>query len=150
MSPEKYFTQQQKDSMVASIQEAERNTSGEIRVHFENYCKKNVLDCAVQVFRELKMHKTALRNGVLIYIALKDKKMAVIGDAGIDAKVPDHFWDAIKNRMVERFRQGEICEGVCEAVLAAGEQLKKYFPRRPDDVNELPDEISFKTQKQES
>lgn len=150
MSPEKHFTQQEKDRMVASIQEAERNTSGEIRVHFENYCKKEVLDCAIQVFKELKMHKTAQRNGVLIYIALIDKKMAIIGDAGINEKVPENFWDRIKDRMVERFRKEEICEGVCEAVLAAGEQLKKYFPYQADDVNELSDEISFKTQKQES
>lgn len=150
MSPEKHFTQQEKDRMVASIQEAERNTSGEIRVHFENYCKKDVLDCAVEVFKELKMHKTSQRNGVLLYIALEDKKMAIIGDSGINEKVPDHFWDSIKNRMIEKFRQGEICEGVCEAVLAAGEQLKKYFPYQTGDINELPDELSFKTQKQES
>lgn len=145
MSPEKYFTQSQKDAMVTAIGQAEKNTSGEIRVHFENYCKKDVLDCAVQVFKELKMHKTTQRNGVLFYIALLDKKIAVIGDAGINAKVPDNFWDHIKNRMIERFKEGQICEGVCEAVLEAGQQLKRYFPCGVEDINELPDDLSFKS-----
>ena len=144
LSPEKHFTLEQKEAMVVAIQEAERNTSGEIRIHFENYCKKDVLDCAAQVFAQLKMHKTALRNGVLVYVALEDKKMAILGDAGIKAKVPFDFWDEIKNRMIERFRQGLICEGVCEAVRGIGIQLKKYFPCQPGDINELSDEISFK------
>ena len=144
LSPEKHFTLEQKEAMVVAIQEAERNTSGEIRIHFENYCKKDVLDCAAQVFAQLKMHKTALRNGVLVYVALEDKKMAILGDAGINAKVPFDFWDEIKNRMIETFRQGLICEGVCEAVRGIGIQLKKYFPCQPGDINELSDEISFK------
>lgn len=130
--------------MVAAIQEAEKNTSGEIRVHFENHCKKEVMDCALRVFTELKMHKTALRNGVLIYIALEDKKLAILGDAGINAKVPEHYWDRIKDTMIEKFKAGQICEGVCEAVLAVGQELKAFFPYHSDDVNELPDEISFK------
>lgn len=144
LSPEKHFTSAQKEAMVAAIQEAEKNTSGEIRIHFENYCKKDVLDCAAQVFAQLKMHKTALRNGVLVYVALEDKKMAILGDAGINAKVPANFWDEIKNRMIEKFRQGQICEGACEAVQEIGMQLKKYFPCQAEDKNELPDEISFK------
>lgn len=144
LSPEKHFTSAQKEAMVAAIQEAEKNTSGEIRIHFENYCKKDVLDCAAQVFAQLKMHKTALRNGVLVYVALEDKKMAILGDAGINAKVPANFWDEIKNRMIEKFRQGQICEGACEAVREIGMQLKKYFPCQAEDKNELPDEISFK------
>lgn len=144
MSPSKYFTPEQKAAMVSAIEEAEKNTSGEIRVHFENHCKKEVLDCAAQVFADLKMHKTAQRNGVLIYVALQDKKLAILGDAGINAKVADNFWDEIKNRMINRFKAGQICEGVCEAVLEAGQQLKKYFPYQADDVNELSDEISFK------
>lgn len=143
MSPEKYFTQEQKDAMVAAIQQAEKDTSGEIRIHVENLCKQEVLDRAAEVFAELKMHKTALRNGVLVYIALENKKLAIIGDAGINAKVPTNFWDNIKNHMVEQFRAGKVCEGICEAVQEAGKQLKQYFPCQEDDVNELPDEISF-------
>ena len=144
MSPSKRFTEEQKQAMVAAIQEAEKNTSGEIRVHSENHTSKDVLDRAAQVFAELKMHKTALRNGVLIFVALDDKKLAILGDAGTNAKVPADFWDETKNHMVEQFRQGQICEGVCEAVREAGKQLKAYFPYQSDDVNELPDEISFK------
>ncbi len=106
MSPEKYFTEEQKDMMVAAIREAEKNTSGEIRIHIENQCPKEVLDRAADVFANLKMQKTALRNGILFYIALVDKKMAILGDAGINAKVPDKYWDELKNRMIEKFKQG--------------------------------------------
>ncbi|WP_065220203.1 MULTISPECIES: TPM domain-containing protein [Butyricimonas] len=143
MSPEKSFTKEQKEAMVAAIQQAEKDTSGEIRVHIENRSKIKVLDRAADVFAELKMHKTALRNGVLIYVALLDHQLAILGDAGINTKVPAGFWDSIKTNMVEKFKQGLITEGICEAVLAAGEQLKAYFPYQEDDVNELPDDISF-------
>ena len=138
MSPEKAFTQQQKDAMVAAIKQAEKDTSGEIRVHIENRSKIDVLDRAADVFAHLNMHKTAQRNGVLIYVALLDHKSAILGDAGINAKVPADFWDSIMKNMVAKFK-----EGICEAVITAGEQLKVYFPYQTDDVNELPDEISF-------
>ena len=143
MSPEKSFTKEQKEAMVAAIQQAEKDTSGEIRVHIENRSKIKVLDRAADVFAELKMHKTALRNGVLIYVALLDHQLAILGDAGINSKVPAGFWDSIKTNMIEKFKQGLITEGICEAVLAAGEQLKAYFPYQDDDVSELPDDISF-------
>jgi len=143
MKPSDFFTSSQKEAMVTAIQQAEQNTSGEIRIHIEHHCPKEVLDRAAQVFAQLKMHKTALRNGVLIYVALKDHQLAILGDAGINAKVPDHFWDNIKDQLVVRFKAGQICEGLCEAVLAVGQQLKAYFPYRSDDINELPDEISF-------
>ena len=103
MSPEKAFTKEQKEAMVAAIQKAEKDTSGEIRVHIENRSKIEVLDRAADVFAELKMHKTALRNGVLIYVALLDHKLAILGDAGINSKVPTGFWDSIKTNMVEKF-----------------------------------------------
>lgn len=143
MKPSAYFTPEQKAAMVSAIREAEKNTSGEIRVHIENHTSKNILDRAAQVFAELKMHKTALRNGVLIYVALKDHRLAILGDAGINAKVPENFWDQIKNQMTDRFKAGNICEGICEAILASGRQLKAFFPYQPDDVNELSDEVSF-------
>lgn len=139
-----YFTPEQKGAMVEAIRQAEKDTSGEIRIHFENRAKKEILDRAAEVFAELKMQKTALRNGVLIYVALEDHKLAILGDAGINAKVPANFWDDIKNQMVAKFRQGQICEGVCEAVIQAGHQLKSFFPCQADDVNELPDDLSFK------
>ncbi|MDY4043750.1 MAG: TPM domain-containing protein [Marinifilaceae bacterium] len=143
MSPEKKFTEEQKAAMVAAIQQAEKATSGEIRVHIENHCRKNVLDRAADVFAQLKMHKTAARNGVLVYVALEDRKLAILGDAGINAKVPANFWEGIKIRMVEQFKQGLITEGIREAVLSAGNALKTYFPYQTDDKNELPDDISF-------
>ena len=129
--------------MVAAIQQAEKATSGEIRVHIENHCRKNVLDRAADVFAQLKMHKTAAQNGVLVYVALEDRKLAILGDAGINAKVPANFWEGIKIRMVEQFKQGLITEGIREAVLSAGNALKTYFPYQTDDKNELPDDISF-------
>lgn len=144
MKPSKRFTQEQKTAMTAAIREAELNTSGEIRIHFENHCGSNILDRAAHVFAELRMHQTALRNGVLIYVALDDHKLAILGDAGINSRVSPDFWDSIKNNMITRFKTGHICEGVCEATQAVGQQLKKLFPHQADDINELSDEISFK------
>ena len=143
MHPSKQFTSEEKEQIVQAIRDAEKATSGEIRVHLENHCTKPVLDRTAQVFAELKMHKTALRNGVLIYVALKDKQFAIIGDAGINAKVADNFWDSTKNLMLEEFRQGKLCEGICRGIREVGQQLKSYFPYQSDDVNELSDEISF-------
>lgn len=148
MSPAKYFTQEQKEAMVDAIRRAEKNTSGEIRIHVENRSPEKVLDRAAQVFAELKMHKTALRNGVLIYVALETHRLAILGDVGIHSKVPAGFWDGIKNRMVEQFKAGEVCRGICEAVTAVGEALKTLFPYRADDVNELSDDISFGKEEQ--
>lgn len=147
MSLEKYFTQVQQEAMIAAIQQAEKDTSGEIRIHIEKHCKKSPLDRAVEVFAELKMHKTALRNGVLVYIAVEDKKLSIIGDVGINTKVPANFWDGIKNNMVKNFQIGKICEGICEAIQETGKQLKQYFPCQEDDKNELIDDISFNDQK---
>lgn len=143
MSPEKAFTQQQKDAMVAAIKQAEKDTSGEIRVHIENRSKIDVLDRAADVFAHLNMHKTAQRNGVLIYVALLDHKSAILGDAGINAKVPADFWDSIMKNMVAKFKEGKITEGICEAVITAGEQLKVYFPYQTDDVNDFPTKSPF-------
>lgn len=137
------FNEAQKKAIVDSIKEAELNTSGEIQVHIENTCKKEVMDRATEVFASLNMHKTKLRNGVLFYLAVKDKKFAILGDAGINNVVPSDFWESIKNSMQTEFRQGKFTEGLCEGIRKAGEQLKSHFPYQSDDVNELPDDISF-------
>lgn len=134
---------EERERIVAAIKKAELNTSGEIRVHIESTCSENVLDRAAHYFEKLKMHKTALRNGVLFYLALEDRKFAILGDLGINNKVPIGFWDNIKAEMTLLFKNGDLTGGLERGVLMAGEQLKTHFPYQNDDVNELSDEISF-------
>lgn len=144
MKASDFFTDTQKKQIEEAISYAEKQTSCEVRVHIELYCKKSdVKDCASYTFARLGMHKTKLRNGVLIYLAIKDKKFAIIGDVGINIKVGQTFWDEVKNIMQEHFQQAKFTEGLVEAILMIGEKLKIYFPYQKDDVNELPDQISF-------
>jgi uncharacterized membrane protein len=143
MKASTFFTKEQQAQILASVKEAENETSGEIRVHIETYCKEDVLDRAAWIFKKLGMHSTAERNGVLFYLAVSDKKFAVIGDAGINSKVPAGFWDDVKELLQENFREGRFTEGLSRGIILAGTHLKKHFPHRKDDVNELPDEISF-------
>jgi uncharacterized membrane protein len=138
-----FFSREEQDRIRKAIYDAEQETSGEIRIHIENSCMVHVLDRAAFIFRKLKMHKTVLRNGVLIYLAIHDRKFAIIGDTGINQAVPEDFWDNIKKGMQDFFRQEAFAEGLCYAIKASGEQLKKYFPHKPGDVNELADDISF-------
>jgi uncharacterized membrane protein len=139
-----FLSEEEKQEVVRAIEEAERNTSGEIRVHIENFLEgKDVYKLAVQKFNQLGMHKTEQRNGVLVFVAVHDHKFAIIGDKGINEKVPDHFWEDTRNIMVEAFRKGDYTEGLRQGVLHAGEQLKAHFPFKRDDQNELSDEISF-------
>jgi uncharacterized membrane protein len=137
------FNDEEQQRIKQAVEAAEKNTSGEIRVCVEKTCSEDVLDRAAKYFAKLDMHKTKLRNGVLIYLATDDRKFAIIGDAGIDAVVPDGFWDQAKLDMLEQFKQGNLVEGVATGVKLAGEQLKKYFPYGDDDTNELSDDISF-------
>ena len=143
MNVRKYFSEENKLQLTNAIRVAETNTSGEIRVHIEKRCKEDVLDRAAYIFEKLEIHKTELRNGVLFYLAIEDHKFAILGDAGINQKVSDDFWDEIKEKMTGLFREGKITEGISTGILMAGEQLKKHFPWQKDDVNELSDEISF-------
>lgn len=142
--PQDLFTIAQQQEIIAAIKEAENNTSGEIRVHIEKNCKEDVLDHAAFIFDELEMQKTALRNGVLIYLAVEDRKLAILGDAGINLKVPKGFWDEIKDLMITNFKEGKFTEGLSQGIILAGEQLKKHYPHdKENDENELSDEISF-------
>ena len=100
LNPSVFFSKEEKKEIEQSIKEAEKNTSGEVRVHIESTCSENELDRAAYWFSELKMHKTELRNGVLIYMALSDRKFAIIGDIGINAKVAPDFWESTKEQMV--------------------------------------------------
>jgi uncharacterized membrane protein len=143
MKASSFFTKEQQAQILASVKEAENETSGEIRVHIESTLKGDVLDRAAWLFNKIGMQKTAERNGVLFYLAITDRKFAIIGDAGINQKVPAGFWDNISKHMSGRFKDGKFTEGLSEGIIMAGEQLKKHFPHQADDVNELPDEISF-------
>jgi len=127
----------------SAVMEAEKNTSGEIRVHIDNHCQGEVMDQAAWWFKKLKMHKTELRNGVLFYLAVKDRKFAILGDAGINAVTGDNYWDRIKEEMLAEFREGNFAQGLHRGILMAGEQLREHFPYQKDDVNELSDDISF-------
>lgn len=138
----KFFTEEQEGQIINAIREAELNTSGEIRVHIEEKCGANALDRATAVFNQLNMDATKLRNGILFYLATKDHKFSIIGDQGINDKVPDDFWDHIRDDMQNAFRQGKFTEGLCNGIEATGKALKEFFPYQDDDINELPDSIS--------
>ena len=137
------FTEEKKAAIKRAIEVAEMQTSGEIRVHIEDHCKKNVFDRAVDIFARLKMHKTALRTGILFYTVVADRKFVVIGDAGINKEVPEDFWNHIRERVLSFFKEDQITEGLMEGIRMAGEQLAACFPRQEGDVNELSNEISY-------
>ena len=143
MKASSFFTKEQQDQIKSAIGKAEKDTSGEIRVHIETSCKEDVLDRAAWIFGQLGMHKTAERNGVLFYLAVSDRKFAVIGDAGINSKVPEGFWDSVKEILRKNFVKGLFAEGLSEGIILAGRQLRTHFPYMIGDVNELADEISF-------
>jgi uncharacterized membrane protein len=143
MSVENFFSIEEKKQITDAIAEAEMNTSGEIRLHVEGRCKIDVLDRAAYIFGKLSMHETAQRNGVLFYLAVHDRKFAILGDAGINQMVPANFWDEIKETMLAFFKEGKFTDGLSRGILMAGQQLKDNFPFQSDDVNELSDEISF-------
>ena len=149
MNAASFFTKEQKAELLNSIKEAEKETSGEIRIHIETSCTEDVLDRAAWIFSKLKMYRTVDRNGVLFYLAVIDRKFAVIGDGGINAIVPENFWDTIKEEMEKYFRDGKFTEGLSRGILMAGSQLKTHFPYRKSDSNELSDEISFDNLKEE-
>lgn len=143
MKASEFFTKEQQAQILTAVKEAEKATSGEIRVHIETSFKGDVLDRAAWVFGKLGMHKTAERSGVLFYLAVNDRKFAIIGDRGINAKVPGGFWDEISQLLQKNFKENKFTEGLSEGILLAGQQLKTHFPYSKDDVNELSDEISF-------
>jgi uncharacterized membrane protein len=143
MKASSFFTKEQQDHIRAAIKEAEETTSGEIRVHVETRLSGDVLDRAAWIFKKIGMIKTENRNGVLFYLTVTNRKFAIIGDWGINAKVPDGFWDNIKELLEKHFREQKFTEGLVKGILMAGLQLKEHFPHKKDDVNELPDDISF-------
>lgn len=139
-----FLSHKEQKAVVDAIMRAEKNTSGELRVHIDRLCQnEEVLDRAAWVFNELGMTHTERRNGVLIYIAADSHKFAIIGDAGINAIVPENFWDQAKEAMAKAFSEGRIAEGIVAAIETIGIQLREHFPWQTDDVDELPNEISY-------
>jgi len=143
MKASSFFTDDQQAQILSAVKEAEKATSGEVRVHIETSFTGDVLDRAAWVFKKLDMHKTEERNGVLFYLAVENKQFAIIGDAGINSKVPAGFWDEISSILMKNFREGRFTEGLAEGIIMAGRQLKAHFPHQSDDKNELSDDISF-------
>jgi uncharacterized membrane protein len=138
-----FLTKDEQQVVVSAIEQAELNTSGEIRVHIEPKCKEDLLDHAAYIFERLEMHQTQLRNGVLFYVSMNPKGFAILGDAGINKKVPADFWDNIKEQVIGSFKKGAYGKGLANGIQMAGEQLKVHFPYQLDDINELSNEISF-------
>ena len=139
---EDFLTTKEEQEIVEAIRLAEKNTSGELRVHIEKNTSIDAFDRAMDVFHSLKMEETKERNGVLIYLAVKDKTFVIYGDQGINDKVEDTFWDATRDVMVSHFKNGDFKQGLIEGINKAGEELKKYFPYNDDDSDELSNEIS--------
>lgn len=143
MKASSFFTKEQQAHIREAITEAEKETSGEIRVHIETRLSGDILDRASWIFKRIGMHQTKERNGVLFYLAVRNRKFAIIGDAGLNAKVSEGFWDKIKGIMEDDFREKNFTEGLAKGILMAGNQLREHFPHLATDVNELSDEISF-------
>lgn len=142
MEVEQFLTQQQEQEVINAIREAEKNTSGEIRVHFEKSLDQDALKRAQELFFQLEMDKTIFKNGVLFYVAVDDHQFAIIGDEGIDKKVPDDFWESVRDEVISEFVKGNHAKGLVKGILHAGEKLKEYFPFGDKVENELSDEIS--------
>ncbi len=141
-APTDFLSADDERAIVEAIQQAEKDTSGEIRVHIENTSEKPPLERAQEVFQFLGMHGTMARNGVLFYVGVKDRSFAIIGDEGIDNVVEKDFWNCTKDTVVSNFAHGHFREGLVAGILKAGERLKAYFPYVENDKDELSNEIS--------
>ena len=148
---EDFLTAEDEEAIIGAIRIAEKNTSGEIRIHLESHSnpegtkkdeRKDAIERAEEVFNMLHMQNTKESNGVLIYVAVEDRTLVIMGDKGINDIVGQDFWETTKDIIIEHFKNGEMKVGLVKGILKAGEQLKKHFPYQSDDINELPDEIS--------
>jgi uncharacterized membrane protein len=137
-----FLTHEEEQEIVNAIVTAEKNTSGEIRIHIEKHSDKPPLERAQEVFHLLGMDATIARNGVLFYVGVEDHTFAIIGDEGIDKAVEDDFWDCTKDIVIARFKENRFKDGLVEGILRAGDRLKQYFPYADDDKDELSNEIS--------
>ena len=148
MPARKFLSEDDEKLIVDAIERAEINTTGEIRVHIEFKCKKAPLERAKELFHELEMNQTEARNGVILYIATDDKKVAIFGDEGISKKVDDHFWQDEIDNLISEFKKGNFEAGIEHVVGDIGEKLKIHFPSDGSDPDELGNEISFKNNRE--
>ena len=137
-----FISTQDEEAIVVAIQEAEKNTSGEIRIHIEATSNKDPYERSLEVFHLLEMNATKDANGVLIYVAVNDKKFVIYGDKGINDVVPKDFWDNTKDVIQSHFKKGNFKQGLIDGILSSGQELKNHFPYQQDDVDELSNEIS--------
>lgn len=138
-----FFTKEEGDRIVEAIRLAEKQTSGEIRVHLEVNSRKRTIADAVSIFKKLGMRNTKDRNGVLFLIVPERRELAIYGDVGIHNSTQEGYWAEVMDHVQGRFREGAHADGICEGITMVGEKLKKHFPYQSDDINELPDEISY-------
>jgi len=137
------FSDIEQEKIANAISDAERATSGEIRIAIDKHCAGDPYEKAIEYFTKLDMDKTAKRNGVLIYLAHADHKFAIIGDVGINQVVPENFWETAKTAMTAHFAKGNLADGIIAGVALAGEKLALFFPPQKGDINELPNDIVF-------
>lgn len=141
---ENFLNADEETQIINAIRDAERTTSGEIRVHLEKHTDLAIMERAAEVFHWLKMDTTELHNGVLIYVAVEDHQFAIYGDTGINEVVPDNFWESTKDVIQKHFKNGEFAKGLINGIELAGSQLQQYFPWNHGTTNELSDTISKK------
>lgn len=140
--PSRFFSKDELETIRIAIDTAESGTSGEIRVHMDRRCHGDPVESARAAFERLGMRATRERNGVLLYLAVADRKFALYGDEGIHGVLPEGSWERLRDAMLEEFQKDRFAEGIAGAVLGIGEALRAHFPRREDDRDELPDELS--------
>jgi uncharacterized membrane protein len=134
-----FFNQDEEKLIMKAIRKAEIESSGEVRLYVESFCKKPTHERALEVFKKLKMHKTKERNAVLIYIAMEDRHFAIFGDEGIHQKMGYSFWNKEAESLKTYLKNGETVEGICQTVHDIGQVLKDFFPPNDDNGNELSD-----------
>ncbi|MBT8244533.1 MAG: TPM domain-containing protein [Winogradskyella sp.] len=139
---EKFLTATEEEAVVDAIRNAEKDTSGEIRVHIEQNCKGDVYEHAMEVFHYLKMDNTKEQNGVLIYVAVDKKTFVIYGDKGINEAIDNNFWNATRDLIAHHFKRGNFAEGLIEGVKKAGQELSNHFPWYHGNANELDNTIS--------
>jgi uncharacterized membrane protein len=139
----KFFTKTEEKHILSAIKEAELASSGEVRVFVESHCKGDIEKRTIDIFKQLKMHKTRERNGVLIYVAIKDRRFTIFGDEGIHQKMGFQFWNAEAAILKSYFVENKIIEGLSATIISIGQILKEHFPYEADDKNELPDTIAY-------